>query len=60
MSELKILKDGPILLSDDIKVVKADGTEFEGKGALCRCGHSANKPFCDGAHQAKEFKGEEQ
>lgn len=39
-------KDGPILVKKDNKL------EF----ALCRCGHSAKKPFCNGAHITAKFK----
>ncbi len=49
--------DGPVALVD------ADGNEFaqpEGKPlALCRCGHSANKPYCDGTHRKVGFQGPE-
>ena len=43
---------GPIWLRGGIKVVSADGFEYETRNrvTLCRCGHSNNKPFCDGAH----------
>ncbi len=47
--KIKATKNGP-----DLVVV--DGTvQF----ALCRCGHSKNKPFCDGAHHAAKFEAEE-
>ncbi len=51
--------DGPLLLSGDLEVRGPDGTVlFAGtRTALCRCGHSAKKPFCDGSHKAAGFKG---
>jgi len=48
-------ENGPFLVSGPVKVVDHLGNEFDLKGketfALCRCGHSANRPFCDGAHK---------
>ena len=35
----------------------SDGLETRSTYALCRCGQSQNKPFCDGAHSAAEFEG---
>ena len=50
--------DGPYLVKGPIKLVDAEGNEFEVKEtvALCRCGGSANKPFCDGSHGKIGFK----
>lgn len=44
--------NGPFLLKGGIEVRSADGeTVYRGtRAALCRCGHSGNKPFCDGTH----------
>jgi CDGSH-type Zn-finger protein/uncharacterized Fe-S cluster protein YjdI len=55
---LSPVTDGPILLRGPFTIVSADGTQvFRGeKAALCRCGESANKPFCDGAHKSVGFK----
>jgi CDGSH-type Zn-finger protein/uncharacterized Fe-S cluster protein YjdI len=52
--------DGPLLLSGPFRLVASSGrTAFAGtKAALCRCGASKNKPFCDGAHKAAGFKAE--
>ena len=43
---------GPLLLSGEVEIRSAGGeTAYRGtRVALCRCGHSANKPFCDGSH----------
>jgi CDGSH-type Zn-finger protein/uncharacterized Fe-S cluster protein YjdI len=43
---------GPLILSGEVEIRSADGeTSYRGtKAALCRCGQSANKPFCDGSH----------
>ncbi|MGN6432005.1 MAG: (4Fe-4S)-binding protein [Gaiellaceae bacterium] len=49
--------NGPLLVSGGVRVVDADGNVlFEGeRAALCRCGGSANKPFCDGTHKTNGF-----
>lgn len=56
---VKTAKDGPYLIAGPLSVTDASGkaTEFPaGKtAALCRCGHSKNKPFCDGSHKAAGF-----
>ncbi|MHB8060709.1 MAG: CDGSH iron-sulfur domain-containing protein, partial [Gaiellaceae bacterium] len=45
---------GPIWVRGGIPVISADGTahELRTQVALCRCGLSVNKPFCDGSHAA--------
>lgn len=52
--------NGPLLLSGNVTLVTAAGrVAWQGsKCALCRCGHSKNKPFCDGAHKAAGFVSE--
>lgn len=51
---------GPyVIRGDAIKVLDADGGELEWQGkavALCRCGQSENKPFCDGTHGRVGFE----
>ena len=45
---------GPIWVRGGIPVASADGKTYEVRNrlTLCRCGRSANKPFCDGSHAA--------
>lgn len=45
---------GPIWVRGGVPVVSADGSTYEVRNrvTLCRCGRSANKPFCDGSHAA--------
>ena len=50
-----LLKDGPIFINEPITV---DGEPMD-KAALCRCGTSKNKPFCDGGHKECNFKAEQ-
>lgn len=65
MSETTITTrpNGPLLVSGPCKVVDANGNAFDTGGrpvvALCRCGHSANKPFCDGSHTSSGFQAAE-
>lgn len=55
--EIRPMPNGPLKLAGNVTVVGADGTRWQGaKAALCRCGHSQNKPFCDGAHKAAGFE----
>lgn len=51
MMEVKALKNGPVIISKPFEV---DGV-FYSQIALCRCGQSNNKPFCDGTHKAVNF-----
>lgn len=51
------LPDGPLEVSGPTTVQSPDGTVLkEGdKTYLCRCGFSANKPFCDGSHKRNNW-----
>lgn len=57
---IKSVVNGPLLLSGNFAIVASSGRiAWEGKqAALCRCGHSKNKPFCDGSHKAAGFETE--
>ena len=58
-TEITVSRNGPLLLRGDIRILDADGTELAhvDKAALCRCGRSQNKPFCDGSHKTSGFSG---
>ena len=52
-------RDGPLIVRGDFRLLDQDGAEIDpGRDtiALCRCGASSNKPFCDGAHASIGFK----
>jgi len=56
---IQIKPNGPILISTDCRITHSNG-EIEikkGKTSLCRCGGSANKPYCDGSHRNNGFEG---
>jgi CDGSH-type Zn-finger protein len=62
MSEvtIKVRDNGPFLVEGPITVVDAAGNRFfipadKPAIALCRCGQSKNKPFCDGSHKSCSF-----
>ena len=64
MSDVTIqaFKNGPFIVKGAVKVLDHEGKEFnpEGKAiALCRCGESANRPFCAGTHNRCGFASEE-
>ncbi len=59
-------KNGPYLVTGDLaelKITDAEGNSFDIAGktavALCRCGASVNKPFCDGQHSKIGFQAAE-
>jgi CDGSH-type Zn-finger protein len=58
-SKVTILNNGPLRVEGDFTVVDEDGKEFGlgGRKAIsfCRCGHTANSPFCDGSHKRSGF-----
>ncbi len=52
-------ENGPYIIEVEGEVL-IDGERKEVKViALCRCGHSQNKPFCDGSHAKKNFQAKE-
>lgn len=55
---IKIRDNGPLLVEGDFTLVDANGNEVPiAKKALCRCGGSTMKPFCDGTHSKIGFQG---
>ena len=73
--KVSITKDGPYLVSGhlplqkEITVADEEGSSMDWQAgekfpeqenyALCRCGHSSNKPYCDGTHAHQGFDGTE-
>lgn len=53
----KVIAGGPLEVRGPIRIKGADGKILEREEPVffCRCGHSSNKPFCDGTHKHKVF-----
>lgn len=52
-------RDGPLLVRGPVRVVDQDGNEIgtdRDPVALCRCGKSRMRPFCDGSHKLVRFR----
>lgn len=58
-NKIEIASNGPILIKGNCEIKHSDGRveTKENITALCRCGQSGNKPFCDGSHKTSNFKG---
>ena len=55
---ITVRNNGPYHIQGSFRIVTQNGRELpveEGQAWLCRCGHSLNKPFCDGSHKRAEF-----
>jgi CDGSH-type Zn-finger protein len=53
-AQLRVYPNGPILVRGEVEIVDSDGSPAPQRRrvvALCRCGHSALKPLCDGTHK---------
>ena len=63
MATIKLRPNGPYLIEgDDVKVLDWNGAEYHVDRrpiALCRCGGSTKKPFCDGTHSKTGFQAAE-
>jgi CDGSH-type Zn-finger protein len=61
---IRMRANGPILVEGPFKLIDSAGNEFQLDAtkpayALCRCGQSARKPFCDGSHKSCAFVSDE-
>lgn len=59
--EIVVCPDGPILVRGDFEIVSTSGEEVPRRRktvALCRCGASGIKPYCDGTHKLIGFRTE--
>jgi uncharacterized Fe-S cluster protein YjdI len=55
---IRVLPNGPLYVRGDIQITAPDGSLIlhDTRVALCRCGTSKNKPFCDGSHSKADFR----
>ncbi len=57
MTKLIINNNGSVKIEGEFEIMDMNGNAYGLQGrtvvSLCRCGHSANKPFCDGSHKGK-------
>jgi CDGSH-type Zn-finger protein len=60
---IKVRENGPILVSGPVTLTDHLGNKYDTSAsanfALCRCGHSQKKPFCDGSHKTCGFMANE-
>jgi CDGSH-type Zn-finger protein len=56
--KMRVKANGSIRVTGTVDFVDEDGNVVESKTdfSLCRCGHSKEKPFCDGSHKAAGFE----
>ena len=59
-TKITVMPNGPLMIEGNLTVNKMSGENIKDgeKLFLCRCGHSENKPFCDGAHKKANFEAE--
>jgi CDGSH-type Zn-finger protein len=61
---VRLRKNGPYVIEgDDVRVIDWNGSEYHSTRkpiALCRCGASTTKPFCDGTHSKVGFAAAEE
>lgn len=61
-TKIVVTKNGPLRVEGDFEILDPQGKAFGLGGrtgvSLCRCGHSSNKPFCDGTHNKIGFQSE--
>jgi CDGSH-type Zn-finger protein len=59
-AKITAVSNGPIRIEGEFTICDSQGNPFGLAGrtaiSLCRCGQSANKPFCDGAHKRTGFQ----
>jgi len=57
MTQVKVFANGPVRVLGPCAITLADGTVVEKLNGIsfCRCGRSANKPFCDSSHKTNGF-----
>ncbi len=55
---IQATKNGPLLVKGDVEILDSQGNSMQTARtvALCRCGQSADKPFCDGTHAKVGFQ----
>jgi CDGSH-type Zn-finger protein len=63
-TKMIVRDDGPLRIEGEFEILDVQGKAYGLAGrtaiSLCRCGHSANKPFCDGAHKTSGFQDRQQ
>jgi CDGSH-type Zn-finger protein len=64
-AKITVMKNGPLRLEGvDLQILDMTGAAYGLGGrtvvSLCRCGHSSNKPFCDGSHNHHGFQDDPQ
>ena len=61
---IRMRPSGPFVVEGPVELVDSEGNAFDISPdkpaiALCRCGESKNRPFCDGAHKSCDFESDE-
>ena len=58
--KVQIMKDGPIVVEGDFKIIGTEGNELKSMlmTSFCRCGESRSMPYCDGRHRKVGFTDE--
>ena len=63
-TKITVRNNGPLRVEGEFTIYDEQGNAFDLAGrtmiSLCRCGHSENKPFCDGSHKRVGFQSEVQ